>query len=173
MPRAPSVSSIQAEIDRLVNLHGYDKAILIQFASFVKGKKLQLTLPELKKAVYRHFQVSSTPKLKASGSFQMATDGMNLSLSQKESWKKIYRRWIGVLPDEDGVTGDNCINGINIFDYDLPWRVFGLDRHTATDNDIKAAYRELSKTYHPDQPTGNPDIFNRLNVFYRSLLGKG
>lgn len=173
MPRAPSVSSIQAEIDRLVETHGYDAVILLQFASFVKGKQLKLTLPEIKRSVYRYFQVNSTPKLKASHSFQRATAGMNLDLVQKESWKKIYRRWIGVFPDEEGITGPNCINGINIFNYDLPWRVFGLDPNTATEDDIKTAYRHLIKIYHPDNPTGNTRIFNRLNVLYRSLSGKG
>lgn len=36
-----------------------------------------------------------------------------------------------------------------------PYKVLGLDR-TATDDEVKAAYRELAKKYHPDNYVGSP-----------------
>ena len=40
-------------------------------------------------------------------------------------------------------------------DMDDPYKVLGLDRN-ATDEEIKAAYRELVKKYHPDKYQDNP-----------------
>ncbi|AFY62511.1 J domain-containing protein [Synechococcus sp. PCC 6312] len=172
---------IEAEISRLSGVLSCDPKILSDFAYFVKGikpppppKPKALTFPRLKAAVYKHFNVTTTLELKESGNFQMATNGMKLNLGKKEAWEDIYRKWIGILPNEEGETGKDCINGINIFKYDLPWRVFGLDRHTATEAEIKETYRNLSKKYHPDNPeTGDDRIFQRINIFYRSLLGNG
>ena len=36
-----------------------------------------------------------------------------------------------------------------------PYKVLGIDR-TATDDEVKAAYRELAKKYHPDNYVGSP-----------------
>ena len=36
-----------------------------------------------------------------------------------------------------------------------PYKVLGIDR-TATDEEVKAAYRELAKKYHPDNYVGSP-----------------
>ncbi len=94
-----------------------------------------------------------------------------LDLSKRESWESLYRKLIGVLPDEEDDQGYGCINGINIFKYDLPWRVFGLNPKTATTEDIKSAYHKLSSIYHPDKG-GDAEIFSRLNVFYKSLTEK-
>ena len=130
----------------------------------------ELKQDQIKQAIYKYFEVSSTPELKKSGEFSLATRDMKLNLGQKESWKVLYREFIGVLPEEDGEKGIDCINGINIFKYFHPWRVFGLDGKTATEEDIKSAYRRLSKIYHPDnQETGNARIFDRINLMYRSI----
>lgn len=172
---------IQNEIARISELQGIDSAVLEEFAQFVieshKKKSTQkparkpLTLAQLKSAVYVHFTVADTASLKKSGSFQMATNGMEkLELGKKAGWEILYRKFIGVLPEEEDETGYGCINGINIFKYDLPWRAFGLDPKTASTDQVKSAYRELSKIYHPDIPVnGNAEIFNRLTIFYKSL----
>ncbi|MCA2941496.1 MAG: J domain-containing protein [Microcystis sp. M113S1] len=130
-----------------------------------------LTLTQLKQAVYAYFEVSNTTELKKSSMFQMATRAFdNINLSQRESWEKIYREYVGILPEEDGETGKHCINGINIFKYFYPYRVFELDPKTATKEDIKNAYYRLSKVYHPDnQETGDAEVFDCLTVMYKSI----
>ena len=181
---------MEAEIQRLVVSHGYDTEVLTSFASFIlnppkapkttksepasKPKKVKapkpLPLPQLKKVVFEHFQVENLTALKKSANFQMATSGLGkLEFSKKEGWETIYRKLIGILPGEDSQTGDGCINGINIFKYDMPWKAFGLDPKTSTTDDIKAAYRQLCQIYHPDKPTGNSSVFDRLTTFYKSL----
>ncbi len=101
----------------------------------------------------------------------MAIDGMDdLNLSAKAGWEQLYRKFIGCLPDEENQQGHGCINGINIFNYFKPWRVFGLDPQIATSQDIKNAYYSLSKIYHPDVPiTGDAAIFDRLTIMYKSI----
>jgi hypothetical protein len=173
---------VESEIQQLVAEYGYSKSILEGFALFVlqkeptkrKAKSKGLTLAQLKQAVYQHFQVKNTPALKKAGAFQMATSGMGtLDLSKKAGWETLYRKLIGILPNEENEQGYGCINGIDLFKYDLPWRVFGLDPKTATTEDIKSAYRELSKVYHPDnRNTGDAHIFARLTLFYKSLTEK-
>ena len=177
-------ADIQNEIERLVSLHGYNAEHLEEFAQFVIAKKPTkskttskkpkkvpaLKLNEVKEAVYKYFAVSGTPELKESGEFQLATRDMELNLSKKESWEKLYRDFIGILPHEANETGKDCINGINIFKYFKPWQVFGLDGAIATEEQIKSAYRNLSKVYHPDNPeTGNAKVFDRINTMYRSI----
>jgi len=171
---------IQHEIARIAETHCVDVVILENFANFViknnktKDKvsaKKPLTLTQLKKAIYKYFEVSNTTELKRSGSFKMATDGMDvLNLSVKSTWERLYRKFIGILPGEENQQGYGCINGINIFDYFKPWQVFELDPKAATPEDIKKAYRELSKIYHPDVPnTGDSKVFGRINIMYQSI----
>ncbi|MCA2621820.1 MULTISPECIES: J domain-containing protein [unclassified Microcystis] len=141
-------------------------------ATTTTGPKVKpLTLTQLKQAVYAYFEVSNTTELKKSSMFQMATRAFdNINLSQRESWEKIYREYVGILPEEDGETGKHCINGINIFKYFYPYRVFELDPKTATKEDIKNAYYRLSKVYHPDnQETGDAEVFDCLTVMYKSI----
>lgn len=168
---------LKDEIARLSASQGISSKLLEEFAVFVienhkkKSPKVKpLTLAQLKEAIYQHFSVSNTTELKKSGSFKMATDGMEaLNLSGKEGWEKLYRKFIGILPGEENQQGYGCINGINIFDYFKPWQVFGLNSATATPEEIKKAYYELSKIYHPDQPTGDAQIFDRINIMYKSI----
>jgi hypothetical protein len=176
-------ADITKEIKRLASLYGYSEVHLEEFAHFVAShkpskakpkatpkKQKALKLPEIKEAVYRYFAVTSTSGLKASGEFQLGTRDMELNLAKKDSWETLYREFIGILPEEEGETGKDCINGINIFKYFKPWRVFALDGTTATEEQIKSAYRNLSKIYHPDNPqTGDARIFDRINTMYRSI----
>lgn len=178
-------ADITEEIKRLVTLYGYSEAHLEEFARFVlthkpskakskakatPKKQKALKLPEIKEAIYEYFAVGSTPELKESGEFQLATRDMELNLGKKESWEQLYRDFIGILPNEANETGKDCINGINIFKYFKPWRVFDLDGTTATEEQIKSAYRNLSKIYHPDNPqTGDAKVFDRINQMYRSI----
>jgi hypothetical protein len=174
-------SYIKGEISRLSEQHGLTSHFLEEFALFVienhnkkepKPAKIKpLTLAQLKDAIYGHFHVKSTPELKKSGSFKMATDGMDdLNLSKKEGWEVLYRKFVGILPGEENQQGYGCINGINIFNYFRPWQVFGLDPSVATPQDVKTAYRDLSRIYHPDNPeTGDPKIFDAITIMYKSI----
>lgn len=138
-----------------------------------KPSKIQpLKLQDLKEAIYKHFGVKNTDDLKKSERFKMATDGMDeLNFSQKQTWEILYRKWIDILPNETNEQGYGCINGIDIFKYFRPWQVFNLDSKTATQDDIKTAFRQLSKIYHPDnQETGDRKIFERLTQMSNSLI---
>ncbi|MGG6242454.1 J domain-containing protein [Nodosilinea sp. AN01ver1] len=178
MPSKHLNSLIQNEVSRLAEHYKVDSEVLREFAQFVivnhkkvdkKPKPLPLT--KIKKAVYDYFEVKNTTELKKSGSFKMATDGMEpLNLGLKTSWEVLYRKFVGVLPGEEQLEGYGCINGIDIFKYFQPWKVFGLDPKSASPEEIKAAYHNLSKTYHPDASgTGDAKIFDRINTMYQSI----
>lgn len=194
MTTNPLNSLILEQISHICEQYSIESRILEDFADFViknhrkkspkpsltkskttattTVKKVKpLTLTQLKQAVYAYFEVNNTTELKKSSMFQMATRAFdNINLSQRESWEKIYREYVGILPEEDGETGKHCINGINIFKYFYPYRVFELDPKTASKEDIKNAYYRLSKIYHPDnQETGDAEVFDCLTVMYKSI----
>lgn len=174
-------SYIKDEISRLSKSNNLKDNLLEEFALFVienykkkdpkPAKVKPLTLTQLKDVIYEHFHVKSTPELKKSGSFKMATDGMDdLNLAKKEGWEVLYRKFVGILPGEENQQGYGCINGINVFNYFRPWQVFGLDPNVATSKDIKDAYRNLSKVYHPDNSeTGDARIFDAVTIMYKSI----
>jgi len=176
-------SFIQHEITKIIELSSIDRSVLEEFTLYVidnykkkdpvvKPLKVKpLPLAQIKSVIYQYFSVKNTTELKKSGSFNMAIDGMSdLNLTVKDGWEKLYRDFIGILPNEENQQGDGCINGINIFTYFKPWQVFDLDAKVATPQDIKNAYYALSKIYHPDVPsTGNTAIFDRLTTMYKSI----
>jgi hypothetical protein len=175
---------LKQEITQLAAQHSIAPDVLEKFAQFVienhktKDPKPKapkpLTLTQLKQAIYQYFNVKNTTELKRSGSFKLATDGMDsLNLSNKEGWEVLYRKLIGILPGEEQQQGYGCINGIDIFAYFKPWQIFGLEAQTASDSDIKTAYHSLSKIYHPDIPnTGDARIFDRLTTMYKSIVAQ-
>jgi DnaJ domain len=130
-----------------------------------------LSVAELKTFVYQKFSVASTAELRKSKSFAMAIDGLDpLNFTLKSTWESLYRQFIDILPHEKSEQGDSCINGVDIFKYFRPWQVFGLNGKTANKTEIKAAYRNLSKVYHPDVPiTGSAVIFDRITTMYNSI----
>jgi hypothetical protein len=176
-------SYIQNEITKLVESHGVDRSVLEAFTLFVvdnhkkkekvvKSLKVKpLPLAQIKAAVYQYFSVKNTTELKKSGAFNMAIDGMdNLNLTVKSGWEQLYRKFAGILPEEENQQGYGCINGLNIFNYFKPWQIFGLDAKIANTQDIKNAYYALSKIYHPDvKTTGDAAIFDRLTTMYKSI----
>ena len=51
------------------------------------------------------------------------------------------------------------------------YEVLGVER-TASQEDIKKAYRSLAQKYHPDRSTGNEDMFKRVNDAHEILGNK-
>lgn len=132
---------------------------------------MNLTTLDIKNHIFYNFNVNNLHELTNSGSFKSSINGMGkLDFRYRKTWEMLYRRFIGVLPYEQNQEGYGCINGINIFDYFHPWQVFELDPKTATNLDIRGAYRRLCKIYHPDnRETGDARIFSRINQMYRSV----
>lgn len=171
--------AIFARINSLTQSESISAQILEDFAIFVLENRRTkqpkaLSMAALKEAVLAHFEVKNTVALRKSGAFKMATDGMDLlNLRLKKSWEQLYRQFVGVLPGEDAQVGHDCVNGVDIFKYFQPWKVFGLDAKTASEEDIKRAYRQLSKQYHPDNPeSGSDRMFERINSMYRSIAAE-
>ena len=48
------------------------------------------------------------------------------------------------------------------------YEILGVDKN-ATQNEIKKAFRDLSKKYHPDRPTGDEEKFKEVNEAYSIL----
>jgi DnaJ domain len=140
----------------------------------------EIELDILKEAVYDRFRVSTTRELKDCFVFLelLESDGYwpigDSDFRRLETWKDLYRKFVEILPGEDQEEGYGCINGINIFKYFRPWRVFNLDSKTATQAEIRTAYCVLVKVYHPDnQETGDREIFDRIQIMYRSINNLG
>lgn len=49
-----------------------------------------------------------------------------------------------------------------------PWQVLGVAR-TATDDEIKSAYKKLSMLHHPDRPGGNEELFKEISTAYNDI----
>ncbi|MEM9541877.1 MAG: DnaJ domain-containing protein [Cyanobacteria bacterium P01_E01_bin.42] len=176
MPTVVLNPQVQNEITRLAKVGRVDARSLEEFACLVletsQPRSPALKIEELKQAICDRFNASNTKILKKSGAFRMATDGMGkLDFRLKSTWETLYRKFIGILPDEKDRQGYGCINGIDIFHYFKPWQVFGLNPKTATKDEIKQAYYRLSKIYHPDNSeTGDRDIFEQIEMMYKSIL---
>lgn len=169
------------EVQRILDLQEITRDTLQDFARFVianhkkkdpKPPKLKST--EIKAAVFDYFGVGekrTATILRKNSRFLMETEGMDLpSLSSVEGWKTLYREFVDYLPGEEFQVGYGCINGVNVFQYFRPWRVFGIDPKTATQQDKKDAYYSLSKIYHPDnRETGDAKIFDLIKNMYASI----
>lgn len=49
-----------------------------------------------------------------------------------------------------------------------PYQVLGVST-SATESEIKKAYRSLCKKYHPDSPTGSEEMFERVQKAYNMI----
>ena len=152
--------------------------ILLSFAEKINGgpflspkakKPKAMTLAAAKKAVLSNFGCKTVTELRKNKNFTMSMTGETIALKSKADWMKLYRRWIGVPPEERDQTGSNCINGINVLENFRPWHVFGLDSKTASKEDVKTAFRDLAKVHHPDEG-GDKQVFERIQKMRDSLL---
>lgn len=177
-------SFVLAEISKILSHQVLTQETLEEFARFVIAnhkkkepkpvKPKALKAADIKAAVFDYFGVGekrTATTLRKASRFLMETEGMDLpSLANAEGWKALYREFVGYLPGEENQSGYGCINGVNIFQYFRPWRVFGLDPATATQQDKKDAYYQLSKIYHPDnKETGDAKIFDLIKNMYASI----
>lgn len=177
-------SFVLAEISRVLSLQEITQGTLEEFARFVVAnyrrkeskpvKQKALKSADIKAAVYDYFGIGdrrTATVLRKNSRFLMETEGMDLPpLSSVDGWKSLYREFVGYLPGEESQTGYGCINGVNIFQYFRPWRVFGLDPASASPQDIKNSYYALSKIYHPDNgESGDAKIFDLIKNMYASI----
>lgn len=131
----------------------------------------KLNRAELQTAIYDYFKVSTGTELRKSSHFKSMVKPLgSVNLSKTADLEKIYREFLGLLPNETSETGYGCINGVDIFKYADVWTIFGIDSATATKDSVQSAYRSLSKQYHPDMPTGDRKIFERLTQLYQAAL---
>jgi hypothetical protein len=178
-------TATQALIAEFASAHDLDLAIVEQFAKDVlavaktakpkrsrkASKTAALSRSQLQEAIYEYFNVSSGTELRKNAHFKVMIKPIgSVNLSKTTDLEKIYRAFIGVLPNEISETGYGCINGIDIFKYSDVWTVFGIESKTATKESVQAAYHRLSKQYHPDMPNGDRKIFERLTQLYKAAL---
>lgn len=157
----------QLTADRLMNF-----AVQVNGAEFKarpKAKKKALTMKQAKDAVLKQFGCKTATELRKNKTFTMGMTGEEYGLKSLDDWTKLYRRWVGVPESERGLEGPTCINGIDVLVNFRPWHVLGLDPASATAEDVKASFRELVKTHHPDAG-GDPRVFERLQKMRDSVL---
>jgi len=134
-----------------------------------KAKAKSMTMTAAKKAVLEKFSCKTVTELRKNKTFTMSMTGEEISLKTKDDWMKLYRRWVAVPESERNQSGPTCINGIDVLENFRPWHVFGLDPKTATREDVKASFRDLVKTHHPDVG-GDARVFERLQKMRDSVL---
>lgn len=136
-----------------------------------QGSSSKLNRAELQAAIYDYFKVSTGTELRKSSHFKSMIKPLgSVNLSKTEDLEKIYREFLGLLPNETSEIGYGCINGVDIFKYSDVWTIFGIESATATKDSIQGAYRSLSKQYHPDMQNGDRKIFERLTQLYQAAL---
>ena len=169
---------VVALIAQIISEGKISDEILLSFAEKINGgpflspkakKPKAMTLAAAKKAVLSNFDCKTVTELRKNKNFTMSMTGETIALKSKADWMKLYRRWIGVPPEERDQTGSNCINGINVLENFRPWHVFGLDSKTASKEDVKTAFRDLAKVHHPDKG-GDKQVFERIQKMRDSLL---
>ena len=97
--------------------------------------------------------------------------------------KRFYQDKLGKIPKKQKAkklkakTGPNFENGVNLKAKSAanasPWKVFNLNKKTATERDAKRAFRDAATRHHPDQG-GDPSAFkNLVKIKDRALLNFG
>jgi len=138
------------------------------------------TIAQLQKPVLDYFKVKTVQELKTNKDFLMAIGdadsrqatgkGVKIDFKKRETWAKLHREFAGVPASERNLKdGGSVIRGVDVMKNFRPWHTFNLDPKKATPQDIKRAFNQLAKTYHPDQG-GDRKVFERLIKMRDSLL---
>ena len=152
--------------------------MLLSFAEKINGgsfpeatnrDKTSIKMSTMKKEVLAKFGCKTVTQLRKNKTFEMAFEGEKVNLKSTTDWRRQYRKWIAVPEDERNQEGPTCINGIDVLENFRPWHIFGLNSSTATEDEIKASFRDLAKRYHPDVG-GDNRVFERLQKMRDSLL---
>ena len=170
--KRPNLNQIRKEIRKISAEYDYDQSVLYKFAEYVNGgkfKELAPSMNDLKQAVIASFGYKNYQDLKNDSNFGLFVLNNSLKMNTKEAWLKAHRRFVGLPENEKDSISETSINGVDVLRNFLPWKVFNLDPKTATANDIKRAFNELAKVYHPDYG-GNSEVFNQLKLMRDSLL---
>lgn len=170
--KRPNINQVRAQIRSLCQNHRYDEKVLLEFAEYLNGgafKPVEPSMAELKEAVIQAFNCSSYPELKKNGNFQLFVQDHKLKMNSKAAWLKVHRKFVGLPDSERDSIGDTSINGVDVLQNFLPWKVFALDPKQASPEDIKAAFNGLAQQHHPDKG-GNRDVFEKLKLMRDSLL---
>jgi hypothetical protein len=171
-PKRPNANQVRAKIRELSKGHGYDEQVLLTFAQFINAgefKPVEPSMQEMKQAVIESFGCSSYQDLKKNSGFTLFVQDHALNMNNKVAWLKAYRKFVGLPDSERDAIGDTSINGVDVLRNFLPWKVFALNPQSATAEDVKSAFNELAKIYHPDRG-GNAEVFNQLKLMRDSLL---
>lgn len=169
---------VEKLIGDLLNAESLNREALLAFAETInrgpfkdppKPKPKPMTMTTAKKAVLEKFNCKTVSELRKNKTFTMSMTGEKITLKTKDDWMKLYRRWVAVPESERSQTGPTCINGIDVLENFRPWHVLGLDPKTATQEDVKSAYRDLVKIHHPDAG-GDARVFERLQKMRDSVL---
>lgn len=132
-----------------------------------------MTLPQIKSAVAKSWGKSDYKDLAKDSDWVSYHKNQGLNAQLRTTWEHYYREWVALPSDEKGLKGGyGVINGIDIFKNFRPWEVFGINRQTATKDDIQSAYKSLAKIYHPDtgKDGGDRKIFEKLTEMRDSLM---
>ncbi len=177
-----TLPEVQALVAALLSQPAIGEADLLAFARQVNGGDFRdapaakpkspkgPSLAEIKKQVLAHFQCNTLAALKKNHNFQLAMTGETMAFKSKDDWLKLYRRFIGIPPNERNLaSGPTVINGIDVLKHFRPWVVFGLDPKTATADDVRSAFRRLIQQHHPDHG-GDPRVAERLQTMKDSIL---
>mgnify|MGYP006274264849 CR=1 FL=1 len=170
--KRPNINKVRARIYEIAQQHDYDEQVLLEFAEFVNGgqfKPVEPSMQELKDAVMAAFDCTSYKELKKNSNFNLYIQEHKLKMNKKDSWLKVYRKFVGLPENERHAISSTSINGVDVLRNFLPWKVFDLDPKTATADDIKSAFNHLAKEHHPDHG-GNSDVFEQLKTMRDSLL---
>ena len=150
-----------------------EKLVKLAFLPAEENQLSNMTINQIKQKIAISWGAKSYNELKKDKGWIRYHKSTQLNGSLRKTWEIYYREWVNLPQDENNLPcSQNVINGIDIFQNFRPWEVFNLDRKTASAEDVKSAFRHLSKRYHPDtaKHQANPDVLNKLIEMRDSLL---